>query len=39
MGLFENYVLAKSLPEALSVIELGLADYVVSSKSAWLERD
>jgi two-component system, sensor histidine kinase and response regulator len=30
MGLFENYVMAKSLPEALSVIELGLADYVVA---------
>lgn len=30
MRLFENYVLAKSLPEALSVIELGLADYVVA---------
>ncbi|NHB68722.1 transporter substrate-binding domain-containing protein [Perlabentimonas gracilis] len=30
MGLFKNYVLAKSLPEALSVIELGLADYVIA---------
>jgi len=30
MGLFKNYVLAKSLPEALSVIELGLADYVLA---------
>lgn len=30
MGLFNNYVLAKSLPEALSVIELGLADYVLA---------
>ena len=30
MGLFKNYVLAKSLPEALSVIEMGLADYVLA---------
>lgn len=30
MGLFKNYVLAKSLPEALSAIELGLADYVLA---------
>lgn len=30
MGLFEDYVLAKSLPEALSAIELGLADYVLA---------
>ena len=30
MGLFEDYVLAKSLPEALSVIEMGLADYVLA---------
>jgi PAS domain S-box-containing protein len=30
MGLFEDYVLAQSLPEALSVIELGLADYVLA---------
>jgi two-component system, sensor histidine kinase and response regulator len=30
MGLFKDYVLAKSLPEALSVIELGLADYVLA---------
>jgi two-component system, sensor histidine kinase and response regulator len=30
MGLFENYILAKSLPEALSVIESGLADYVLA---------
>jgi PAS domain S-box-containing protein len=30
MGLFEDYVLAKSLPEALSIIELGLADYVLA---------
>ncbi len=30
LGLFNNYILAKSLPEALSVIELGLADYVLA---------
>ena len=30
MGLFKNYILAKSLPEALSLIELGRADYVVA---------
>jgi ABC-type amino acid transport substrate-binding protein len=30
MGLFENYILAKSLPEAFSVIESGLADYVLA---------
>jgi len=30
MGLFKNSVSAKSLPEALSVIELGLADYVLA---------
>jgi len=30
MGLFNNYVLAKSIPEALSAIELGLADYVLA---------
>lgn len=30
MGLFKNYVLAQSLPEALSVIEMGLADYVLA---------
>jgi PAS domain S-box-containing protein len=30
MGLFKNYVLAKSLPEALSGIEMGLADYVIA---------
>lgn len=30
MGLFKNYVLAKSLPEALSLIELGVADYVIA---------
>lgn len=30
MGLYQNYILAKSLPEALSVIELGLADYVLA---------
>jgi PAS domain S-box-containing protein len=30
MGLFKDYVLAKSLPEALSAIELGLADYVLA---------
>lgn len=30
MGLFKNYVVAKSLPEALSVIENGLADYVLA---------
>jgi PAS domain S-box-containing protein len=30
MGLYENYVMAQSLPEALSVIELGLADYVLA---------
>jgi two-component system, sensor histidine kinase and response regulator len=30
MGLFKDYILAKSLPEALSVIELGLADYVLA---------
>ncbi|MFO7863604.1 MAG: ATP-binding protein, partial [Salinivirgaceae bacterium] len=30
MGLFKNYVLAKSLPEALSLIEQGLADYVLA---------
>lgn len=30
MGLFMNYVLAKSLSEALSAIELGLADYVLA---------
>ena len=30
MGLFKDYVLAQSLPEALSKIELGLADYVLA---------
>ena len=30
MGLFNNYTLAESLPEALSVIELGLADFVLA---------
>ncbi len=30
MGLFKNYVFATSLPEALSAIETGLADYVVA---------
>ena len=30
MELFQNYVIAKSLPEALSLIELGLADYVLA---------
>jgi two-component system, sensor histidine kinase and response regulator len=30
MGLFNDYILAKSLPEALSMIELGLADYVLA---------
>jgi PAS domain S-box-containing protein len=30
MGLFKNYVLAKPLPEALSLIEQGLADYVLA---------
>jgi PAS domain S-box-containing protein len=30
MGLFGNHMLAKSLPEALSIIELGLADYVLA---------
>lgn len=30
MGLFKNYIMAKSLPEALSIIELGLADYVLA---------
>jgi PAS domain S-box-containing protein len=30
MGLFNNYVLAESLPEALTKIELGLADYVIA---------
>ncbi|MCC5928732.1 MAG: transporter substrate-binding domain-containing protein [Cyclobacteriaceae bacterium] len=30
MGLFKDYIMAKSLPEALSVIELGLADYVLA---------
>lgn len=30
MGLYKNYVEAKSLPEALSIIELGLADYVLA---------
>lgn len=30
MGLFEDYILAKSLPEAFSAIELGLADYVLA---------
>jgi PAS domain S-box-containing protein len=30
MGLYKDYSLAPSLPEALSVIELGLADYVLA---------
>jgi PAS domain S-box-containing protein len=30
MGLYKNYIVAKSLPEALSTIELGLADYVIA---------
>lgn len=30
MGLFEDYISAKSLPEALSIIDLGLADYVLA---------
>jgi PAS domain S-box-containing protein len=30
MGLFEDYILAESLPNALSIIELGLADYVLA---------
>ncbi|MCH8495675.1 MAG: transporter substrate-binding domain-containing protein [Balneolales bacterium] len=30
MGLFQDYILAKSLPEAFSAIELGLADYVLA---------
>lgn len=30
MGLFKNYILAQSLPEALSIIEAGLADYVLA---------
>ena len=30
MGLFKDYLLVKSLPEAFSAIELGLADYVVA---------
>ncbi|PKP08906.1 MAG: hypothetical protein CVU09_13760 [Bacteroidetes bacterium HGW-Bacteroidetes-4] len=30
MGLFNDYVVAKSLPEALSIIEKGLADYVLA---------
>ncbi|MGV8944953.1 MAG: transporter substrate-binding domain-containing protein [Lutibacter sp.] len=33
MGLYKNYDLAKSLPEALSKIELGLADYIVAPNS------
>ncbi|MGD9994547.1 MAG: transporter substrate-binding domain-containing protein [Salinivirgaceae bacterium] len=30
MGLFKDYVVATSLPEALSIIEKGLADYVLA---------
>lgn len=30
MGLFKDYIVAKSLPEALSAIEQGLADYVLA---------
>ena len=30
MGLYKNYELAGSLPEALSIIELGRADYVIA---------
>ncbi len=30
MGLYKDYIVAKSIPEALSAIELGRADYVVA---------
>lgn len=30
MGLYKDYIVTHSLPEALSVIELGLADYVLA---------
>lgn len=33
MGLYENYTVAKSLPEALREIEMGNADYVVAPNS------
>jgi two-component system, sensor histidine kinase and response regulator len=38
MGLFNNYILAKSLPEALSMIELGLADYVLAPNQLGLRE-
>ena len=33
MGLYKNYVMANSLPEALKEIELGNADYVIAPNS------
>ena len=36
MGLYKNYMVAKSLPEALAHIEFGRADYVIAPYSLGL---
>jgi len=38
MGLYKNYILAKSLPEALAAIEFGRADYVLAPYSVGMNE-